>query len=269
MAIKTWGDGTSPAPTFWNDGTGWTGDVKPAAGDDVIFDATYTGNCTINESTASLQSFTMGAGYTGTVSFSFGGALNVNNTPDGSHLIGTQGTLDCTVGPTIIVSGNWDTSSTNFTFIRGTSLINLTGTGTIAMRNTTTNALNNLTCAPAGKTTTLGSDIGIYGTLTVTAGTLVKDGYIIDGNNSGTLDVDGTLQDRNTGFSQSVAIKNMDIDVAGTYDHLNAWLIGCVGTGSGIVADDDKVVLESCEMTLITLKESALQDPVSSVSTPT
>lgn len=153
-------------------GANWSSLTKPAIGEDILFNATSVQNCTIDEDTASIRSFNMAAGYTGTVSLG-ANTLNVNNVADGSNLTITQGTFNAGTG-TIIVSGSWNSSAAGSTFTRGTSTVDLTGTGNLATRDTATHAFYSLSVGAAGKTTTLMTLVGVYDLCTVGAGIVIE-----------------------------------------------------------------------------------------------
>ena len=66
MVTATW---ISSTAKNWSDTTAWDTGVKPATGDDVVFNGVggADGNCSVNEATAALTSFTVTTEYTGTI----------------------------------------------------------------------------------------------------------------------------------------------------------------------------------------------------------
>ncbi len=64
MADKTW---TQTDGNLASTAANWDGGVAPVAGDNIIFDATSTANCTWDLATNSFGKFTIAAGYSGTI----------------------------------------------------------------------------------------------------------------------------------------------------------------------------------------------------------
>jgi hypothetical protein len=137
MATKTW---NAVGAANWSDDNSWDPINKPVAGDDVIFGSGSVQDCTIDESTASLNSFRMNTGYTGTIDTGPAITLNIDKVSLASFT-GVEGTLD--LGTTIMnLRGNFDISDASFTFTPGTSTLNLEG-GTQTLR-TNGKTLNNV-----------------------------------------------------------------------------------------------------------------------------
>ena len=63
MATKTWASATA---STWATAASWSPSGVPAAGDDVVFNGTNNGNCTVGAATNALLSLTT-VGYTGTL----------------------------------------------------------------------------------------------------------------------------------------------------------------------------------------------------------
>lgn len=85
MATRTFGSSAGN----WSDATKWVGGVKPTTQDDVVLDAS-SGNCAINETTATLKSFDL-TGYTGTLSGT--STLNVGPSSAGTVVVKFAGTV--------------------------------------------------------------------------------------------------------------------------------------------------------------------------------
>jgi len=116
---NTW---IAPANGLWSTATNWSLGHKPAAGEDIVFDATSTFNCTVDESIAVLASVSMNAGYTGTVNvtvnqsttnawgvFTIASGTFVGGVTDGSrptNFFMTGGTMNSTVGNALYLTGN-------------------------------------------------------------------------------------------------------------------------------------------------------------------
>ena len=101
MATNTWSRAGSAG--VWSTDADWSLGHKPAAGEDIVFDATSVQNCTVDEATAALGTFTIAAAYTGTYN-------------DGGKAHTIAGTVSITPGGTFTASGTWtQTGDGNFT----------------------------------------------------------------------------------------------------------------------------------------------------------
>ena len=105
MATITWIAGSAGN---WNTGINWSGGVVPGASDDVVFDGTGLGNCTLDVN-VSVLSITINSAYTGTLD-----AVTFNLT--------TSGNFTDSAGRILFGSGTW-TIGGNLT-LRGTSNTN-------------------------------------------------------------------------------------------------------------------------------------------------
>lgn len=159
----------------WNDGTKWSLGVKPTTGDDVIF-YTGSGNCTVNEAPATLNSIAILPAYTGTFA-----ASTYAFTVSGLVYLG---------GTAFSASGTWtQTGDGDFRMVAGTFTVTsmsivLQGTGTLVMSVASTRVAS-ITCAASGKTTTWSSTsdlnsgaTGAATLLTLGSGTFVCKNYI-------------------------------------------------------------------------------------------
>jgi len=172
MANNTW---SAVGADNWSTDAAWSLGHKPQAGEDVIFDATSVQNCTVDEASAALGSFTLAVGYMGTFD-------------DGGFAFTVAGAVSITPGGTFTASGTWtQTVDANFTLadsgtptISSMSLV-VQGSGTVAI-NPPYRRFANFTCGAPGKTTIwggAGAGIGVSGTgaLTVGTGTLQLSGW--------------------------------------------------------------------------------------------
>lgn len=125
MANRIYGDGSnSPPDGNWSTGANWTGDVKPQAGDDVIFrgaDADEDTNCLMDEAPAALGSMDVQAGYDGDIDF------NDQSFSCGDMTLAGTGEVKCGSG-TITCSGDFN-NTTQGTFTRETSTFVFSGAG--------------------------------------------------------------------------------------------------------------------------------------------
>lgn len=217
MATKTW-NGTAGN---WSDGTKWSGGTKPAAGDDVIFN-TGSGGCTVDEAPASLNSFSMTSGHTGTFTGS-----TYNFTVASTVSIGTGGAFSS--------SGVWtQTGDANFSLnsngaMTVTSMqIDLQGTGSFLISKASA-YINKLTCAASGKTTTWSTTLTtcgissassnqlVLGTGTLTLGTstfliiLPKATCTPISNSGATISGAGTFLIRTTGASYTITVSALTL----------------------------------------------------------
>jgi hypothetical protein len=111
------------------------------------------------------------------------------------------------------IGGNWNSSSNNLTFTRGTSTVNFTGTGTINLKDETTNVFYNLAAGASGQTTTLNTNIATYNILTLGSGTLTGGAQHVHlwGANANRLVFGGTI----SGSLQVYYSSTADFNVAG------------------------------------------------------
>jgi len=102
--VATWNNDNSTG--LWNDADNWDTNSVPGSGDDVVFDATSTDNCTLDVDAQTIASLDVQSGYSGTLDFANSGydfAITGDATFDGT------GEVDCG-DATITVSGNLDNS---------------------------------------------------------------------------------------------------------------------------------------------------------------
>jgi len=162
----------------WSAAGNWSLGHEPIAGEDIVFDATSIKNCTLDEDTQTLKSFSMAAGYSGTVNV---GEFVLNVTAFAtSDLTGTQGTLNGGSG-VITVSRNIDISAAGFTFACGTGIVIQSQTGSVKTR--AANTFNTLQVATLGYITTLLSNITCALNFDVGGGGLIAAAYAVSTHN--------------------------------------------------------------------------------------
>jgi len=119
MATITWIAGSAGN---WSSGINWSGGVAPGASDDVVFNGTGTGNCTLDVN-ASVASFNAQSGYTGAIDFG-----TSNFTVSGNFILDHGGGMDFGSG-THYMGGFFDVKDCG-TLDYATSSVELAGTGT-------------------------------------------------------------------------------------------------------------------------------------------
>lgn len=148
MPTKTW---IATTASFWNTAASWSPSGVPGTTDDVIFNGSANGNCTLQTSAGNCRSLVM-TGYTGTFTFSVG--MTVSGSDDGT------------------ATGNSLVLAASPASYAGTSTITLTSTygGKITCNSNTLS--NSLTINGVGGTFTLTDTLNIVSTrtLTITAG---------------------------------------------------------------------------------------------------
>jgi fibronectin-binding autotransporter adhesin len=220
-AVKHWISGGGTCASFESD-LCWSGTAggannrtHPVAGDDVMFDSNYTGNCTFNPSaTETMTSIAIAAGYTGTLTMAHHSGLNpdLNLTGDFSMSNGTvnlsgalmavattfkvfggtfnagSGTLAVTGATTIKTGGTFD----------GQTASSLSFTGAVAVgvpANAGTMSMGTGTVSLGGALTADGSGTTVNGnssTLTI-AGDVAIDNSAVFHAGSGTKTLNGQL----------------------------------------------------------------------------
>lgn len=202
MANRYWIRGTAGS---WNDTANWStssggagGASVPGSGDAAIFDANGAGNCTLDIS-ITVQSLTVGSGYTGTFD-----ANDFDINCGNCIVVGTASRL--AGSGTWTVSGDWnDRSGSGFN--KETSTIVWTGTSKGHTSGDGALGFNNLTVS--------GSYSGVWG-LSVN-GTLTVDGTLTCNSNSlvagGSVVVNGTLAGNTT---QVIGLASGTVVVSGT-----------------------------------------------------
>ncbi|MBI4355503.1 MAG: DUF11 domain-containing protein, partial [Candidatus Omnitrophica bacterium] len=259
----TWdgGGGDANASTAAN----WDTDTAPTNGDDVIFDGTSTKDCTWDIAPVlGLNTFSMNAGYTGTVTtdgigrtlFSSGttissGTLTVsvndtldiatNNDPLTVNSGGTvtiNGIFDASAGTaTLTVNGSMTLSGlTNGNVVRpitigstGTLTLSMSAASTLSGTVTVNGALTATTDATLSGTVTVNSG----GTLTVNSGGTPTVSGTLTANSGGTLAVNGTLTNSGTTFTLNAGAT---LNGTGTLSRTNATaptLSGTIAMQSG------------------------------------
>lgn len=189
-ANRYWiGNGTS---TSWNNTANWStasggsgGATVPGNADVAIFDASGTGNCSV-DATVNVAGLSMQSGYTGTVSqgvysITVGGShaiLSGGAFTGGSHYITVNGNLTLSgtaftsTTATLTVTRNFNNSSNSFTHNSGTVQIGANGT-TSAQSLTGSAVFNNLIFGTGSVNTVFtlssGTVFTVNGTLTLSS----------------------------------------------------------------------------------------------------
>lgn len=201
MATITWIAGSAGN---WSSGINWSGGVAPGASDDVVFDGTGTGNCTVDVS-PSIASINIQSGYTGVFSdANFDFTVSGNVTLSGGN--SSYGTGTWTVG------GNWDFNS-----------------GTLSGTNVTFNS----------GSSTFESLSRSYGTITVNSGVTLTTQSLGGSIQCGTLTANGTYSSSQTFRVRNFINTGASGEITGTgtilFDSLNASPWG-VGTNAGLIS---------------------------------
>jgi fibronectin-binding autotransporter adhesin len=209
-ATKTWGAGTGLGiDGKWSTAANWTGDAKPIAGDDVVFNNVILTNCAIDEAPAILGTLILSTGYTGTITQSFT----------------TQATT------VTFTAGTW-TGGANFTC---TSLT--VDGGTVTFSNST-DVNGNISRTSGSLTLTSGNTNisgGLSGTFTHNSGTVIFDGVGITATIDSASDFYNFTDSVNGGtitVSQDINVTN-NILYTSTTSNLQTW------NGSNINARKD------------------------------
>jgi len=151
---NTWNNGSADGK--WSTDANWSATHKPAAGEDIIFDATSTAACSIDEDTASLATFSVNAGYTGVIT--------------------NAASCDVTTTSDITISSGTTTSRTDCVWTCGGDFLKNGGT--------LTNWVMVLVVGKNGASISFNSPTGLYGlttndntTITTSAVTVYAGGY--------------------------------------------------------------------------------------------
>lgn len=120
MATKTW---ASAIASTWATAASWSPSGVPAAGDDVIFNSTANGNCTVGANTNGLLSFTT-TGYTGTFILNAQIIVGGNITLSGNNVFSGSSTLTVSAGTTSNVTFNGEVFGAGFR-INAAATVNL------------------------------------------------------------------------------------------------------------------------------------------------
>jgi hypothetical protein len=184
---------TSTGSGNWGDAATWSPSGVPAASDDVII--TGGDNITVNISNAVCLSLQIGDvnKANATVTFNSGAQLTVTGTVtfggNGNAL--RNGAVDMTFGGKLICTDFLVQNFSSFTSGEGT--VEFTGSSTLPSDFTD---FNNLIINGAGTTVTLGSDLIVTGTLTLTSGILAAGSNLSMGSNSAISRSGGVLTGR-------------------------------------------------------------------------
>jgi len=192
MPTKTW---IATTAANWNSAANWSPSGIPATGDDVIFNGSANGDCTIATTAGACRSLVM-TGYTGTLTLN--AALNISGSDDGT-----------VTGNTLVLSSG--------AVYAGTSAITLTSTygGNITCNGNTLSG--SLTVNGVGGTFTLTDALNIVSTraLILRAGTV-----------TGTTVNAGFFDSSITTSVRSISVTTMTLSGSGTLSSLNVFSIG-------------------------------------------
>ena len=144
---------------LWSNGNNWSLTTKPAADELIVFDGTSTANCTIDEDTAALRTFSVNSGYSGVIS--------------------NSASCDVTTTSDITISAGTVTSRTDCVWTCGGNMIKNSG-GTIST------LVLNLVMGGSGKTMTL--PIAIYSLKLLTGASVTNLGNLQIKNGGLTLE---------------------------------------------------------------------------------
>lgn len=251
MATITW---TSAVAGNWNTGANWSGGVVPGAADDVVFDGTGVGNCTLDVN-ATVLSVSANAGYTGAIDL---GTNNLSVT--GNFTLDHGGGIDFGSG-THVFSGFFDVKDCG-TLDYATSSVELAGTGTNMLTWSATDANKSL------------YDVIVSGNLTINdvpyAAIRATNSYTISGTlthnasggrqtsiEAGALVVSGTLAGSGDCLVRTNASGVGSLAISGsgsvTIAKLKASVDGVTGSYVEIGAGD----YSSCDVEMSTLNSSS------------
>lgn len=150
VVTRTWDGGG--LTNNWSEAANWSGDTVPTSSDDVVFDAVSTKNAIV-DSSVTVISLTVNAGYTGSISIADGVALTATNA---THHGGTFN----------VGAGTWNVTS-QFTLNNG---VFNAGSGTILCPNAFT--VNGGTFNGGSSTFTPGPSV-VFGFVTVNGGSFI------------------------------------------------------------------------------------------------
>ena len=165
MATITWIAGSAGN---WSSGINWSGGVAPGVSDDVVFDGTGTGNCTLDVN-VSVISISVNSGYTGTLA---GATYNVDLS---GAFTASSGILDFGSG-TWTVGGNISLVGAS-SFVTGTATVKAVGTGvSVWLGNNSSKVVDTFEVASGATASTpyysYCNNLNVVGTLTTTGGAL-------------------------------------------------------------------------------------------------
>jgi hypothetical protein len=154
------------ADADWNTASNWTGNVKPTAACDVVFNGTSTDASTVDAVFSNhVKSLSINAGYTNTITLA--NDLNI----DGDVTL-AAGTLDGGASHfTLLVGGSWTNTGTTFASNKPSANFNGSAAGKTITLNS--QSLYDLTISGATGSWTLQDAATITNNLTVSGGTLI------------------------------------------------------------------------------------------------
>ena len=236
VTVRTWGDGSGPQTSDWNDASNWTGDAVPGVNEIARFDATDTTNCTLDVN-ALVGELDIQAGYSGTFDANrFDVTADDSGTQNGNITLAGSGTTDMDTG-TWNVDGDFSFAGIG-TLTTATSIINLIGTAKSFVHKqgfTMTNTIN-VTGSYTHSVSPLGGSkfsgvMTVSGTLSLSGATLrefTSTGADLKVTGAGLISGDGNIDLR-----AGADLSQNDGEIA--------VVIRCAATGvvdSGLYSDD-------------------------------
>jgi len=118
MATKTW---VSAISSTWATSASWSPSGVPALGDDVIFNSSANGDCTVAANTNGLLSFVT-TGYTGTFILNAQIIVGGNITLSGTNIFSGTSSLTISAGTTSNITSNGEVFGAGFTINAGATV---------------------------------------------------------------------------------------------------------------------------------------------------
>lgn len=178
----------------WSNAANWSLGHKPTTGEDIVFDGTGIGDCTVDEA-PSISSFTMSDQYTGTfddAGYAFTLGTSVLITPGGMYR--ASGTWTMTGDGDFILNNVPDQTQATCPYDCDLLDVTLQGSGKFGFHwydsvDNTGKDIGTLTCAYPGKTTRVVSWSGFVSKLVGGSGTIYVSGYLENSFNFGYLGI--------------------------------------------------------------------------------
>lgn len=210
---------TFTGPGNFSDPTKWNGGTLPVAGDDLLINNTCTfDNAANNLAYASLN---VGATVAGSLNWPAAGTNTLNVTAISSSKAGSA--IDMTGGGVLQIRTSWTTTNQNFNAGAGTVNWNVTGANSTLPTGIAT--YKNLITTTGTFIATLGAGTTVSNNMTIATGIFRTGGSSFTCN--GTLYITGTLDDNNTGGTNT--INNLVINSGGAINNSKNETYGITG----------------------------------------